>query len=286
MANNNKFNKINEALKRAAEEKEKALQKEAAPLITPPPTAETAPTSFETGITENIIKAGVDHKIVAYYNPKDPITEQFRALKAHIFSPETRGLFAGQIGNLKTIAIMSPSPHYEGKTIVAVNLSVVIAQDSEKPVLIMDCNLRRPAVDVFLGIHSDKGLSDVLTGNAQLSDALINTDIKNLTVLPAGGIPSNPAELLSSQKMKDLLGELKTKFDCIILDTPPVIPYADPRILGPLVDGVVIVARTGKTRREAILRTEDILKKVGAKVLGYVLTGIEYYIPEYIHRHL
>ncbi len=282
MANNNKFNKISEAIKKAAQEREKILKKEPPP--TPAP-AEAPPVAYETGAAEKIIKAGVDHKIVAYYNPKGPIAEQFRSLRAHIFSPETTGLFAGQVGSLKTIAITSSS-HQEGKTLAAVNLSVVIAQDTEKPTLLIDCNLRKPSVDIFLGLHTDKGLSDVLTGNARVSDVLINTDIKNLTVLPAEGIPTNPAELLGSQKMRDLLTELKAQFDHIILDTPPVIPYADPRILGPLVDGVVMVVRTGKTRREAVVRAEDTLKKVGAKVLGYVLTGIEYYIPDYIHRHL
>ena len=169
---------------------------------------------------------------------------------------------------------------------LSVNLSIVMAQDLEKPTLLVDCNLRKPCVDLYLGLKSDKGLSDELSGNAQISDALVKTDVKNLTVLPAGQIPMNPAELIGSQKMKDLMAELKTKFNYIILDAPPVIPYADPRILGPLVNGVVIVVRTGVTRREAISRAEGILKSVNCNILGYVLTGIEYHIPEYIHRHL
>lgn len=280
MANNEKFNKIGEAIKKAAEEKEKALEKEkeTAPAVPSPPEAIPLP-AYETGVVEKKIKVGVDHKIVAYYDPKNPIAEQFRALRTHIYSIETGGNL-----NLRLIAITSSS-YQEGKSIVAVNLSVVIAQESEKPVLLIDCNLKKPSVDIFLGLHTDRGLSDVLAGNVRISDALTNTDVKNLTVLPAGQVPINPADL-GSQKMKDLLTELKAQFDRIILDTPPVIPYADPRILGPLVDGVVMVVRAGKTRREAVLRAEDTLKKVGAKILGYVLTGIEYYIPEYIHRHL
>ncbi len=274
---NNDFNKINEALKKAAEEKEKALGKDAEPLITPPP-SEAAIPAYETPIPERIMSAGVDHKIVAYFNPKDPIVEQFRALRTHIYSTE-RG------PDLKTIIITS-SRNQEGKTLVSVNLSIVMAQDLEKPVLLIDCNLRKPCVDIYLGLRSDKGLSDVLSGSVQISEALVTTDVKNLTVLPAGQIPMNPAELIGSQKMKDLLAELKKKFDYIILDTPPVIPYADPRILGPLADGVVVAVRTGVTRREAVTRAEDILKSVNCNILGYVLTGIEYHIPEYIHRHL
>lgn len=274
MAGNNKFNKISEALKKAAEEKEKVLKEEPAS-----PSVEAPAAAYEAGISEKVIKGGIDHKIVAYYNPKDPIVEQFRALRAHICLSDTSC-------NIKTIAITSPSPHYEGKTIVTVNLSVVMAQDLGTPILLMDCNLRKPAVDIFLGFHTNSGLGDLLRGEAQLDGVLIKTDIKNLTVLPAGQITTNPAELLNSPKMKDLLAELKKRFGVILLDTPPVIPYADPRILGPLVDGVVIVVRTGKTHREAVVRTEEILKKVGSNVLGYVLTGIEYYIPDYIHRHL
>jgi len=277
---NNDFNKINEALKKAAEEKEKSLRKEdAAPLITPPPSESPIPTYKVVDIPEGKFHAnGVDHKIVAYFNPKDPIVEQFRALRTHIYSSEAAG-------SLKTIIITS-SRSQEGKTLVAVNLSIVIAQDLEKPTLLIDCNLRKPCVDLYLGLKSDKGLSDVLSGVAQLNDVLINTDVKNLTVLPAGQIPMNPGELLGSQKMKDLMAQLKAKFNYIILDAPPVIPYADPRILGPLADGFIIVARTGVTRREAITRAESILKSVNCNILGYVLTGIEYHIPEYIHRHL
>ncbi|MDP3786397.1 MAG: CpsD/CapB family tyrosine-protein kinase [Candidatus Omnitrophota bacterium] len=275
---NNGFNKINEALKKAAEEKEKSLGKEsAAPLITPPPTESAVP-AYEAPIPERIMSAGVDHKIVAYFNPKDPIVEQFRSLRTHIYSSEATG-------SLKTIIITS-SQSREGKTLVAINLSIVMAQDLEKPILLIDCNLRKPCVDIYLGLKSDKGLSDVLSGSTGLNDALVSTDVKNLTVLPAGQIPMTPTELLGSQKMKDLLAELKMKFDYIILDAPPIIPYADPRILGPLVDGAVMVVRTGITRREAITRAESILKSVNCNILGYVLTGIEYHIPEYIHRHL
>jgi len=265
--------KINDAIKKIVEEKKNAFKKEPLPAL-------RGPTPFIPKATapKRITKDGIDQMIVAYYNPKDPIVEQFRALRTYIYSIELDG-------NLKTLAITSSS-HQEGKSISAVNLSVVIAQDSKRSVLIIDCNLRKPAVDILLGLNIQKGLSDILTGNAQINDTLIITNIKNLTVLPAGRSVSNPTELLGSQKIKDLLTELRVRFDYIILDTPPVVPYADTRILGPLVDGVIIVVRTGKTRREVVLRTEETLKSTNTKLLGYILTDIKYYIPEYIHRHL
>ncbi len=279
MSSNNDFDKINEALKKAAEEKERSLQRDASPLSAPPQPEFTLPAYKPANIPESAFHSnGVDHKIVAYFNSRDPIVEQFRALRTHIYSPEN-GL------DLRTIVVTS-SRSREGKTLVAINLSVVMAQDLERPVLLIDCNLRKPCVDEYLGLKSEKGLSDVLSGGAQIGEVLVSTDIKNLTVLPAGQIPSNPSELIGSGKMKDLLAELKMKFNYIILDAPSVIPYADPRILGPLVDGVVIAVRTGVTRREAVSRAESILKSVNCNILGYVLTGIEYYIPEYIHRHL
>ena len=86
--------------------------------------------------------------------------------------------------------------------------------------------------------------------------------------------------------MKAILVELRPQFEVIILDTPAVIPYADPRILSKIVDGVIIVVRAGKTRREVVARAESVLRSVGANIMGYVLTGVEYHIPEYIHRHL
>ena len=290
MANNgNGIRKLSDALKKAAEEKDKAFQKDQEPLITPPPAPFTTPETkqasrempvYETGEkTERpVISAGVSKKIVAYHNPNSAIAEQFRVIRMHICSYE-------KARNVTTFAVTSPNKE-EGKTVTAVNLSAVMAQDLGKPVLLIDCNMRKPAVDSLLGLRGSAGLSEVLSGSLQLKDALVKTEIANLTVLPAGQASANPNELLASDKMKTVLAELKTQFEAIILDTPAVIPYADPRILGKLVDGVILVIRAGKTRREVVTRAESVLKSVGVNILGYVLTGVEYHIPEYIHRHL
>lgn len=272
MAEDNGFDKISEALKKAAAEKEKFLKRE-----TVLPVYKDSDYSYESAIPGSAV-TGIDHKVVAYFSAKDPIAEQFRALRTHICSHEkARGL--------KTIGITSSS-RYEGKSLVSVNLSVVLAQDSEKPIVLVDCNLRAPSVNSLLGLSNDRGLSDILTDKAQFNESLIKTDIKNLNVIPAGRFSGNPVELLGSRKMVDLLTELKEKFYVVILDLPSVMQYADPRMLGPMLDGIVIVARAGVTRREVIARAEGILKSVGCNLLGYVLTGIEYYIPDYIHRHL
>lgn len=269
---NNEFDKISDALKKAAAEKEKLFRRDLAGV----PGDEQA-VSYAADISKTVL-TGVDHKIMAYFHPKDPIVEQFRALRTHICLHE-------RTCDLKTIGITSSS-NREGKTIISVNLSVVLAQDLGKPVLLVDCNLRRPSVNTLLGISNDKGLTEILSGRIGLDEALVRTDIKNLSVLTAGQLPESPAELLGSKKMADLLTELKSKFSVVILDLPSIIHYADPRIVGPMMDGVAIVVRAGVTRREAVTRAEGILKSVGCNLLGYILTGIEYYIPDYIHRHL
>ena len=281
----NGFNKINDALKKAAEEKGKAFKREDQPaVIAPIPAAEKQnaykeiPTPEATKTERSAVYSGISKKIVTYHSPTGSIAEQFRAVKTHIFSTD-------RAETLKIIAITSPA-NGEGKTIAAINLAIVTAQDSGKPVLLIDCNLRKPSVASLLGISGDRGIGDILCGNARLSEEITATDIKNLSVLTVGQINCNATELLNSQKIKDLLSEARRMYGYVIIDMPAVIPYSDPRILGPLVDGVVIVIRAGRTRREVIARAESILKSVGVNVLGYVLTGVEYHIPEYIHRHL
>ncbi len=275
------FDKINDVIKKVAEEKEQSFNKE------------SILSSFKSGMNKKEIffnkpeqedveekntDSGIDPRIVAYYTPKSEIVEQYRTLWAHILS-----LNIGK--TLKTIAITSSSP-LEGKTVTAINLSIIMAQTSEKNVLLVDCNLHNPAIHKFLGLVPTKGLSDILMESALVDSALLKTDVTNLTILPGRKISVNPSELITSERMRTLLAELKSQFDYIILDASPVVPYADPRLLASLVDGILLVVQAGKTRREVIQRTESILSNVGSKILGYVLTGVEYHIPEYIHKHL
>lgn len=266
--NGNGINKLNEALKRAADEKGKAFQAAPAAPVNIPPAVRT----------ETSLSSGISKKIVAFHNPGSSVAEQFRVVSTHIFCPEREG-------KLKAIVITSCS-NEEGKSVAAVNLAIVTAQNSGKPTLLVDCNFRKPSIGGLMGISLDKGLGDLLSGKAEARDVTSASEIKNLFIIAAGNPSGNPTELLSSQKMKDLLFELKGKYDRIILDTPAVIPFSDPRILSHIVDGTVLVVRAGRTRREVVARAESVLKSVGANILGYVLTGIEYHIPEYIHRHL
>jgi len=282
--NGNGINKINEAIKRAAEEKGKAFQAGPATPVTPAtpgtPIAVQRPVS-EAPMqvrAEAALSSGINKKIVAYHNPGSSVAEQFHAIGTHIFCPEREN-------KLRSVIVTSAS-NGEGKSVAAANLAIVASQHSGRPTLLIDCNFRKPSIGGLMGVSSEKGLGELLSGVADISGVTAACDTKNLFIIPAGHIQGNPNELLSSQKMKDALFELKGKYDRIILDTPAVIPYSDARILSHIADGTVLVIRAGRTRREVVARAESVLKSVGANILGYVLTGIEYHIPEYIHRHL
>ncbi len=252
-----------ESIKKAAESKERVLEKKG--LIS----AYIAKTKDESGI---------DPRIITYHDPKSSIAENYRIIFTHL-KPSL------EKSDIKTIAVMSAS-NQEGKSITAVNLSVVMAKDFEKKVLLIDANLRNSAIDELLNIEAKEGLSDVLSKALNYNNTLASTKIENLKVITAGANTVNPVELLSNQRMIQLLNQIKQDFDYIILDTSAIIPYADSKMIAPMTDGVILTVRARKTRREVIDRAQSILDKLDVKVLGFVLTDIEYYIPEFIYKHL
>jgi len=146
---------------------------------------------------------------------------------------------------------VTSSLHSEGKTLTALNLAMTIAQSTQKPrVLLIDADLRRGRVAKYLGVNQKIGLAEILTDKAQPIDALFNIDVENLTFVAAGSVPPNPAELLSSDRMKRFLTLMKTKFDHIIIDTPPVISVTDAGIVGAQSDGVLLIIQAGRTQRQ------------------------------------
>jgi len=146
--------------------------------------------------------------------------------------------------------------------------------------------MRRGRVAKYLGIKQKIGLSDILTDQAKPSDALFNIDVDNVTFVSAGSTPPNPVEVLSSDRMRRFLILMKSKFDHIIIDTPPVISVTDAGIIGAQSDGVLMVIQAGRTQRGIIRRASELLHQAHSKVLGHILTGIEYHLPEYIYRYL
>jgi capsular exopolysaccharide synthesis family protein len=177
--------------------------------------------------------------LVAGLAPKSLAAEQYRQLRTRLSHTEGGS-------NLRTVLITSPQKG-EGKSITAANLALTMAQELQRRVVIIEADLRKPSLQQLFGLPSGPGLSEYLVGAAELKDVMRFLPDHNLTVIPAGVTPANPAELLGSTAMRRLLDQLRTRFDRVILDTPPVLPLADVAVLAPLVDGTLLVVRAGVT---------------------------------------
>jgi len=230
-------------------EKEPSLQ-QARPYSPPPPMA------------SGEVRSQVQNPLLATLSdPHSLVSEEYRKLKSTIIS------FAQQ-EELKNVIMVTSSVSCEGKSIVSLNLAISLAQEYDLTVLLVDADLRKPSIHEYLGIKPEKGLSDYLAGEAILSDLLIKTGIGRLSLLPAGSPLRNPVELFSSQRMKEFVAEIKNRYPdrFIIIDTPPVLPFAELRSLTALADGVVFVVREGTVSAENIteaMHTLDTSKLIG-----------------------
>ena len=197
--------------------------------------------------------------------PSCAMSEAYRALGTAVSGP-----------SVPPKSLLVTSAHNgEGKTVTAVNLGQVLAR-RKGPVLIMDCDLRRGGIAQMLGLPNNKGVSTVLSGEHDVSEALQQyASQPNLWVLAAGPVPVYPAELLASQKMEALLEALTDRFSCVIVDSPPVLAVTDATILSAKVDRVLLVAASGSTPRSGLLRTRRILANAGARVLGVAVNKLD-----------
>lgn len=173
---------------------------------------------------------------------------------------------------LKTLLVTSPGPK-EGKTVTTANLGIASARLGTKTLLI-DADLRRPMLNRLFDEPKEPGLTDVLIESTKLSSAIHKTEVDNLWVMTCGTSAPNPVELISSQRMKSLLKELEGKFDLILVDSPPTIAVADSVVLGTETDGVTLVIQSGKTSKDAIVRTKALLENVNSKIVGAVLNNV------------
>jgi capsular exopolysaccharide synthesis family protein len=242
---------------------EPAIIAPAAAVATPGTAAPTVPSA---DAVENLI-VRLNPLLVAGRAPKSLAAEQYRSLR-------TRLALAEGAAALRTVLITSPQKG-EGKSVTAANLALTMAQELQRRVVIVEADLRKPSLQHLFGLPPGVGLADYLSGAAELKDAMRFLPEHNHTVIPAGSTPMNPAELLGSTAMRRMLDHLRTRFDRVILDTPPVLPLADVAILAPLVDGALMVVRAGVTPKPAIenaLRSFD-----SSRLLGVVLneSGME-----------
>jgi len=204
----------------------------------------------------------LQRQLITMDNPRSPITEQYKTLRTNIE-------FSSVDQEYKTILVTSSSPA-EGKSTTVANLAVTFAQQG-KNVLLIDADLRKPTVHYTFNLKNVKGLTNVLTKQATLTDAVQSTEIDHLSILTCGPIPPNPAELLGSEAMSQFIESAKTVYDVVLFDTPPVLAVADAQILANRVDGSILVVASGSTEQDVARKSKDLLVSAKAKIIGAVL---------------
>lgn len=206
----------------------------------------------------------VDQQLVTHDFAPTPIGEAYRSLRTNI-------LFSKSAGRIQTFVITSTAPA-DGKSFTAANLSICMAQQKSNTLLV-DTDMRRGVLHNTFGVAKEPGFSNYLMGSVLAAEIIHETHIPNLAVISCGSLIPNPSELLGSVQLRRFLDEMRRRFDLIIFDTPPLNAATDAVVLGTQVDGVVVVVRSGKTRKEVAQQKMELFKNVHAKLIGVILNG-------------
>jgi polysaccharide biosynthesis transport protein len=212
------------------------------------------------------LEEGTGKDLFMHREPKSVIAECMRAVRTNL-------LFMSPDKPIRRMLVTSSGPQ-EGKSTTCINLGIAMAQNGSR-VLLIDTDMRRPRLHKAFEVPNDVGVSSLVVGEGRLEDAIKSTLVPGLFVMPCGPIPPNPAELLHTKAFADLLDQLAGKFDRVVLDSPPVAAVADGLVLATLVDGVLLVVKSGKTNREVAKRTLRSLRDVKAPLFGAVLNDVD-----------
>jgi capsular exopolysaccharide synthesis family protein len=270
--------KVYDALKRAEEQRQQRAQDaRAVGEILPEAAAPAAPASparsrrllpgVARGRSRSLPAAEtpgtLNKRRIALLQPESFVAEQFRTLRARLdaLAPSRP---------IRTLAVTSALPG-DGKTLAAIGLAVVYSMQPGRRVVLVDCDLRKPAVAASLGLRIDAGLAEVLADGAPLEDAIARVEGSELDVLPVRAIPPNPSELLASEGMRKLLETLSGRYDRVILDLPPTLGLPDAKTVSETCDGVIFVVRADVTPEPEIASALDVLDR--RRVLGLVMNG-------------
>lgn len=203
-------------------------------------------------------------KLVAHTHPRSFVVEQFRTLRTNIN-------FSSPDSDIRSIVVTSAAPG-EGKSTAAANLAVVFAQEGKK-VLLIDGDMRKPTTHHTFHMANLKGLSNVLTRQASIEEAVQATEVDRLDLLTCGPIPPNPAELLASQSMNKLMEQLKSMYDLVVFDAPPVLSVADGQLIASKCEGTILVVNSGETEKEQALKAKEAIAASNSRIIGAVLNN-------------
>ena len=221
-------------------------------------------------------KSASTSSLVVLDDPRSFAAEAYRVLRNNLH-------YANPDAPLRRILVTSAGPG-EGKSTTAANLALVLAQ-GDRPVLLVEADLRRPNVHTLFRQPSSPGLSSYLVGDALLEAVLLKSAVPNLSLVASGPIPPNPAELLASRRMHAFLATVAERFDVVILDSPPVLATSDACALAPHVDGVLLVVDSGRTPQVSLTRAKERIEAVRGRVLGAVLNRFDAGANGYSRRY-
>lgn len=205
--------------------------------------------------------------LITESNPSSYISESFRSLRTYI-----RQQVMGQ-KDRGTILLLTSPESGTGKTTILANIGVTFAQEGKK-VALVDCDLHKPALHEILGMENTGGLSAYLCGGAS-SQSIVRHDGLELSIVPSGDTLYNAADLLGSERMTELLEELKREYDIILLDSAPALNYTEARLIAGLTDGVILVARQGWTKRDDLRKTKQLMEQASATLVGIVMNQVK-----------
>lgn len=202
-------------------------------------------------------------KLTTLTDPRSAASEAFRTLRTNL-------MFSGN--GLTSLLITSPADA-DDKSAVVANLAVTFAQAGNKTILV-DADLRKPSQHTLWGVSNERGLTTMMTDDATLAaPPLVQTEVANLSLLPSGPLPPVPADILSNQRMNEVIGVLKARASYVLFDSPPVLAATDAALLGAKVEGVLLVVQAGHSRRDQVAQARQALERVRVRLLGAVLTN-------------
>lgn len=209
---------------------------------------------------------------VAYTQPKSPVSESYRTLRSNLgFSSVDR--------SCRSILVTSPNPK-EGKSTTAANLAVTLAQAGNRVVLV-DADLRKPMQHRLFNLGNQQGLTNCIIQDRDLRELVQQGEVENLDILTSGPIPPNPAEVLGSERSSAFWKRLLEDYEYLIVDAPPVLAVTDASILASLLEGVILVVRSGVTRNDLAKKALEQLHKANARIIGTVLNGLNMNSSDY-----